>query len=90
MHIAETRAQAMKNVKYGFEPYLDYLNNNQPRFIVPPGKDAAEWFVASKHGVIGTQDDAIALTQGLYDAQGQVGAVLQQVHNWVEIGRAHV
>src|SRR5271167_2879117 len=53
MHIAETRAQAMENVKYGFESYLGYLNNNQPRFIVPPGKDAAEWFVESKYGVIG-------------------------------------
>ncbi len=84
MHIAETRAQAMENVKYGFEPYLDYLNNNQPRFIVPPGKDAAEWFVESKYGVIGTPDDAIALIQRLYDKQGQFGAFLQQVHNWAD------
>ena len=84
MHIAETRAQAMKNVKYGFDPYLDYLNNNQPRFIVPPGKDAAEWFVESKYGVIGTPDDAITLIQRLYDKQGQFGAVLQQVHDWVD------
>ena len=84
MHIAETRAKAMENVKYGFEAYLGYLNNNQPRFIVPPGKDAAEWFVESKYGVIGTPDDAIALIQRLYDKQGNFGAFLQQVHNWAD------
>ena len=82
MHIAETRAQAFENVKYGLEPYLDYLNNNQPRFHVPPGTDAAEWFVESKFGVIGTPDDAIALIERLYAKQGHFGAFLQQVHNW--------
>jgi limonene 1,2-monooxygenase len=84
MHIAETRAQAMENCKYGFENYLGYLNNNQPRFIVPPGKDAAEWFVENNYGVIGTPDDAIALIQRLYDKQGEFGAFLQQVHNWAD------
>ncbi|MEZ5855092.1 MAG: LLM class flavin-dependent oxidoreductase [Hyphomicrobiaceae bacterium] len=84
MHIAETREQAFKNVKYGLEAYLDYLNNNQPRFLVPPGKDAAEWFVESKFGVIGTPDDAIALIQRLYDKQGDFGVMLQQVHNWAD------
>ena len=84
MHIAETRAQAMQNVKSGFEPYLNYLNNNQPRFIVPPGQDAAEWFVENKFGVIGTPDDAIALIQRLYDKQGDFGVFLQQVHNWAD------
>src|ERR1700675_2961188 len=84
MHIAETRAQAMENVRYGFEAYLGYLNNNQPRFIVPPGKDAAEWFVENNYGVIGTPDDAIALIQRLYDKQGDFGAFLQQVHNWAD------
>src|ERR1700678_2136715 len=39
MHIAETRAQAYENARWGFERYLGYLNNNQPRFIVPAGKD---------------------------------------------------
>ena len=84
MHIAETREQAFKNVKYGFEPYLNYLNNNQPRFIVPQGQDAAEWFVENKFGVIGTPDDAIALIQRLYDKQGDFGVFLQQVHNWAD------
>lgn len=84
MHIAETREQAFKNVKYGFEAYLNYLNNNQPRFIVPAGQDPAQWFVENKFGVIGTPDDAIALIQRLYDKQGDFGVFLQQVHNWAD------
>ena len=84
MHIAETRARAFENCKFGFEPYLNYLNNNQPRFIVPPGQDPAEWFVENKFGVIGTPDDAIALIERLYDKQGDFGVFLQQVHNWAD------
>ena len=84
MHIAETRQKAMENVKFGFERYLNYLNNNQLRFNVPKGYDAAEWFIENKFGVIGTPDDAIALIQRLYDKQGDFGVFLQQVHNWAD------
>lgn len=84
MHIAETRAKAMENVRHGFEAYLGYLNNNQQRFTVPDGKDAAEWFVENNFGVIGTPDDAIAMIERLYAKQGQFGAFLQQVHNWAD------
>lgn len=84
MHIAETRAQAFENVKFGFEPYLNYLNNNQPRFIVPAGQDPATWFVENKFGVIGTPDDAIAMIERLYEKQGDFGVFLQQVHNWAD------
>src|SRR5947208_8418746 len=73
MHIAETRAKAYENCRFGFERYLGYLNNNQPRFIVPAGKDPAEWFVENKFGVIGTPDDAIALIDRLREKQGQFG-----------------
>jgi limonene 1,2-monooxygenase len=61
MHIAETRAQAFENVKFGFEPYLGYLNINQPRLIVPAGQDPANWFVENKFDVIGAPDDVIVL-----------------------------
>jgi limonene 1,2-monooxygenase len=84
MHLAETREQAYENARFGFERYLDYLNNNQPRFIVPPGKDARDWFVENKFGVIGTPDDAIALIERLYAKQGEFGVFLHQAHNWAD------
>jgi limonene 1,2-monooxygenase len=84
LHIAESRAQAFANAKFGFERYLGYLNNNQPRFIVPAGKDPLEWFVENRYGVCGTPDDAIALIERLEDKQGAFGAFLHQAHNWAD------
>jgi limonene 1,2-monooxygenase len=84
IHIAETREQAYANAKFGFERYLGYLNNNQPRFIVPAGKDPLEWFVENRYGVCGTPDDAIALIERLYQKQGTFGAFLHQAHNWAD------
>jgi limonene 1,2-monooxygenase len=84
MHIAETREQAFKNARWGFERYLGYANNNQPRFIVPPGQDPLEWFVENRYGVCGTPDDAIALIERLQAKQGPFGAFLHQAHNWAD------
>ena len=84
LHIAGTRAEAYANARFGFERYLNYLNNNQPRFKVPAGKDPAAWFVESKFGVIGTPDDAIAMIERLYAKQGAFGAFLHQAHNWAD------
>src|SRR5438067_10304421 len=84
MHIAETRAKAFENARWGFERYLGYLNNNQPRFIVPQGEDPLEWFVENKYGVCGTPEDAIALIERLQAKQGPFGAFLHQAHNWAD------
>src|ERR1700719_158474 len=84
MHIAETREQAFKNARWGFDCYLGYLNNNQPRFIVPQGQDALEWFVENRYGVCGTPYDAIALIERLQDKQGEFGVFLHQAHNWAD------
>jgi limonene 1,2-monooxygenase len=84
MHIAETREKAFANARWGFERYLGYSNNNQRRFIVPPGQDALEWFVENRYGVCGTPDDAIALIERLQAKQGEFGVFLQQAHNWAD------
>jgi limonene 1,2-monooxygenase len=84
MHLAETRQKAFDNARWGFERYLGYLNNNQPRFLVPQGEDPLEWFVANRYGVCGTPDDAIALIERLLEKQGPFGVFLQQAHNWAD------
>ncbi|MGH7111909.1 MAG: LLM class flavin-dependent oxidoreductase [Stellaceae bacterium] len=84
MHLAETRDKAWANARFGFERYLDYLNNNQRRFAVPAGADPLQWFIDNKFGVVGTPDDAIALIERLYDKQGTFGVFLQQAHNWAD------
>src|SRR5947207_8530289 len=84
IHIAETREKAFHNARFGFERYLNYLNNNQRRFVVPDGQDPLEWFVENKFGVVGTPDDAIALIERLQSKQGEFGVFLQQAHNWAD------
>jgi limonene 1,2-monooxygenase len=84
MHLAETRQKAFDNARWGFARYLGYLNNNQPRFLVPQGEDPLEWFVENKYGVCGTPDDAIALIERLSQKQGPFGVFLQQAHNWAD------
>jgi limonene 1,2-monooxygenase len=84
MHIAETREKAFANARFGFERYLDYLNNNQRRFVVPAGQDPLEWFVENNYGVVGTPDDAIALIERLHAKQGAFGVFLHQAHNWAD------
>jgi limonene 1,2-monooxygenase len=84
MHIAETRDKAFANARFGFERYLNYLNNNQRRFVVPAGEDPLKWFVENKYGVVGTPDDAISLIERLQEKQGEFGVFLQQAHNWAD------
>jgi limonene 1,2-monooxygenase len=84
MHIAETRDKAYQNARFGFERYLNYLNNNQRRFVVPDGEDPLEWFVENRYGVVGTPDDAIAQIERLQVKQGEFGVFLHQAHNWAD------
>src|SRR6185295_3359654 len=59
-HIAETRDKARENVRFGMQAYVDYINNNMPRFNVPPGEDIVDYWMRVKIGVVGTPDDALA------------------------------
>ncbi|WP_347269010.1 LLM class flavin-dependent oxidoreductase [Paracoccus sp. (in: a-proteobacteria)] len=82
LHIAETKAQALEDVKYGLETYINYLNNNQQRFTIPPGVDLAEWFCQTGYISVGTPDDACNLVENLIRKQGRFGTFLIAAHNW--------
>ena len=84
MHIAETRQQAIADARFGAKEYIDYLNNNQPRFHVPPGADTVDWIVEHRVAMIGTPDDAIERIEQLYAKQGEFGCVLLQATNWAD------
>ena len=83
MHIAETRAQARENVRFGLMKYLDYARTLTPgRFGSFEGRDPVDVMLDSGHIVIGTPDDAVAVLKKLKAKQGEFGAFLQQGHDW--------
>jgi limonene 1,2-monooxygenase len=84
MHLADTREQAVADIRYGCEEFIRYFNNNQPRFPVPEGADYVQWVIDNNIAVVGTPDDAIARIERLYQKQGEFGAVLLQITNWAD------
>jgi limonene 1,2-monooxygenase len=84
MHLADTREQAIADIRYGCEEFIRYFNNNQPRFAVPEGADYVQWVMDNNIAVVGTPEDAIARIERLYQKQGEFGAVLLQITNWAD------
>ena len=84
MHLADSREQAIEDIRFGAKEYIDYLNNNQPRFHVPDDADTVDWIVENQVAVVGTPEDAIARIEQLQEKQGEFGAVLLLATNWAD------
>ena len=84
MHIAETREQAMREVKFGLTKWVDYFSRINPTASGDDlgAADPAEGMVASGRAVIGTPDDAIAMVEKLEKQSGGFGCLLMLAHNW--------
>ncbi|HET6952284.1 MAG TPA: LLM class flavin-dependent oxidoreductase [Acidimicrobiales bacterium] len=87
MHIAESRDQAIEDVRFGLSEYFDYVQNT----MGSAGYAAAgstfdsrlEWAMSTGNALIGTPDDAIAKLGELVDASGgRVGAFLFWAQEW--------
>jgi len=83
VHIAETKQQAIDNVRYGYQKWADYfqhispINPNLDRSVDPVMQGIKDGTI-----VVGTPDDAIAQIRRLQAKQGEFGAFLQLAHNW--------
>jgi limonene 1,2-monooxygenase len=86
MHIAETREQAMEDIRFGLEKWIFYFREIANLPIVPEGPDPVKAMVDTGLAVIGTPDDAIARLQQLVDESGGFGAFLLMAHNWANWG----
>ena len=82
MHIAETREQAMEDVRFGLDKWIYYFREIANLPIVPEGDDPVKAMVDTGLAVIGTPDDAAARIQQLVDESGGFGAFLLMDHNW--------
>jgi limonene 1,2-monooxygenase len=85
VHIAETRAQAFENVKFGFDKWQEYFAGLS---AVAGREGMSNQTVedAVKQGtiVVGTPDDAIVQIRRLQEKQGEFGCFLQLAHNWAD------
>ncbi len=87
MHIAETREQAMEDIRFGLEKWIFYFREIANLPIVPEGDDPIKAMVESGMAVVGTPDDAIQRIQQLVDESGGgFGAFLLMAHNWANWG----
>jgi len=83
MHIAETKEQAMANIRYGFYKWADYFAKISPTNTAEDrNADPLERGIKEGVIVIGTPDDAIAQIKRLQAKQGEFGCFLQLAHNW--------
>lgn len=95
MHLAETREQAIEDVRYGLDAWCDYTQHvvAAPHFRAAGSTFAerVEWVNETGLGVIGTPDDAVAQIERLEKQSGGFGAYLLMHHEWArpEATRRH-
>ena len=89
MHIAESREQAIEEVKFGLGTFLDYFDEAATFPVIPPDgpKDIdgrIEWIIESGIAVIGTPDDAIARMEQVWEKSGGYGTQMIWSQNWAD------
>jgi limonene 1,2-monooxygenase len=87
MHIAETREQAIEEVRFGLDAWCEYSSKviGTPQFRFSAGETFEERIAFvndSGIGVIGTPDDAIAQIERLQAQSGGFGCYLLLHHEW--------
>ena len=84
-HIADTREQALENVKFGIEQFARYFREIATFPIVPDNiQNAAEYLMENNMACIGTPDDAIEYIEKLQIGTGGFGAYMELAHNWAD------
>jgi limonene 1,2-monooxygenase len=95
MHLAETKEQAIEDMRYGLDAWCDY---SQKTLALPTFRAAGTsfeeriaWINETGLGVIGTPDEAIAQIERLERQSGGFGAYLMMAHDWAnwEATRRH-
>jgi len=86
MHIAETREQARRDVRFGLEAWLDYFRRVAALPLAPEGNidDAVDAMNATGFAVIGSVEDAIAQLERLQNQSAGFGCFLQMAHEWAD------
>jgi limonene 1,2-monooxygenase len=87
MHIAETEAQARKDVEFGLAQWIDYFEKVAALPLAPQTLHVEAMVDAVNNtgfAVIGTPEMAIAQIQRLIDQSGGFGTFLLMAHEWAD------
>ncbi|MCE0764964.1 LLM class flavin-dependent oxidoreductase [Pseudonocardia kujensis] len=86
MHLAETKEQAIEDVRHGLDDWADYTQHvlAAPHFRAAGAtfEERVAWVNETGLGVIGTIDDAIAQIERLATQSGGFGSYLLLHHEW--------
>ena len=85
MHIAESRDQALKDIRFGVEQWGGYARDVLPLGPVPKEvTNVAEFIVESRRAIVGTPDDAIREIEHMQAGSGGFGVVMFMCHDWAD------
>jgi limonene 1,2-monooxygenase len=85
LHIAETRAEAERDIRFGLTRWVDYFSKTLLNQYLPAERDPDKLVSAineSGMAAIGTPDDAIALIERLVEESEGFGTFLVLAHDW--------
>ena len=82
MHIAETRSQAIDDMKFGFEKWAQYAYQISPIGPASIGLGTIDEMIEKKSAVIGTPDDAVEQLERYWEKTGGFGCMLVLGEDW--------
>jgi limonene 1,2-monooxygenase len=88
MHLAETREEAIRDVRHGLDAFCDYTQHTiaAPHFRAAGAtfEERVGWVNDTGLGVIGTPDEAIGQIERLVEQSGGFGCYLMMAHEWAD------
>lgn len=83
-HVAETREQAMDEVREGFDRWNVYMYEYLEEGGKVAGMGSLEEIIENGGGVVGTPEDAIALLERYWEKSGGFGVILNEITHWAD------
>ena len=85
VHLAPTRDQAIAEIQYGIEAWIDYFTSVVRLPDAPDTKDSGvytDWLIESGTAAIGTPADCVELIGRMHEHTGGFGCFLAMAHDW--------
>ncbi len=81
-HLAETKEQAMKDLDFGLQKWIDYSHHVLPASRFPEDEDPLTWGMNNNALLIGTPDDVIEEIERVQERTGGFGTFLFYANNF--------